>query len=409
MIAAGVKKADELGVKISLAVADRLCQLIGFLTMDNGTLEMSGQQTGNILAGASLSIGNRGGTGVASLANGSRVTITNLGTSGASLNLGGTGPNPLGNGTLSMTGASRIDVVAASGLATMSVGRDGTGVAVLDQRSSIDVGNGSVYLGRTATGVGVVALKGASTLSAGYVGIGATPGVDTGTGVLLVSDGSTVNANTVEIGARGVLGGNGGTVNSDVIIGGTLAPGESPGKIRINGAITARRGGTLLLDIAAVEGGFAAVARGFINPLGEVTPGYDIDQLVIGSGSNFDFAGLTVVMNFLGTTSPIAFSESGGLDLDNFMRSASGSTESGLSTVFDPGEHWTDVLAASRVVGRSHVEAYDGAVLTFTGSSAGITAVVMNMPEPSTYVLSVLGLVLLAAVARRRRRMVQRF
>ena len=44
MIAAGVKKADELGVKISLAVADRACQLIGFLMMD-GARVFSGRTT----------------------------------------------------------------------------------------------------------------------------------------------------------------------------------------------------------------------------------------------------------------------------------------------------------------------------------------------------------------------------
>ncbi|MDB5569566.1 MAG: GlcG protein [Hyphomicrobiales bacterium] len=44
MIAAGVKKADEIGVKISLAVSDRSCQLIGFLMMD-GARVFSGRAT----------------------------------------------------------------------------------------------------------------------------------------------------------------------------------------------------------------------------------------------------------------------------------------------------------------------------------------------------------------------------
>ncbi len=44
MIAAGVAKADEIGVKISLAVADRSCQLIGFLMMDGARI-FSGRAT----------------------------------------------------------------------------------------------------------------------------------------------------------------------------------------------------------------------------------------------------------------------------------------------------------------------------------------------------------------------------
>ncbi|HEY8579144.1 MAG TPA: heme-binding protein [Beijerinckiaceae bacterium] len=44
MIAAGVKKAEEMGVKISLAVSDRSCQLLAFLMMD-GARVFSGRAT----------------------------------------------------------------------------------------------------------------------------------------------------------------------------------------------------------------------------------------------------------------------------------------------------------------------------------------------------------------------------
>ena len=44
MIAAGVRKAEEIGVRISLAVSDRSCQLIGFLMMD-GARVFSGRTT----------------------------------------------------------------------------------------------------------------------------------------------------------------------------------------------------------------------------------------------------------------------------------------------------------------------------------------------------------------------------
>ena len=44
MIRAGVAKADQIGVKVSLAVVDRSCQLVAFLTMD-GARFFSGRTT----------------------------------------------------------------------------------------------------------------------------------------------------------------------------------------------------------------------------------------------------------------------------------------------------------------------------------------------------------------------------
>ena len=44
MLAAGVAKADELGVKIALAVCDQSCSLIGYLVMD-GARHFAGRTT----------------------------------------------------------------------------------------------------------------------------------------------------------------------------------------------------------------------------------------------------------------------------------------------------------------------------------------------------------------------------
>lgn len=44
MLAAGIRKADEIGCRISLAVVDQSCQLIGFLMMD-GARFFSGRTT----------------------------------------------------------------------------------------------------------------------------------------------------------------------------------------------------------------------------------------------------------------------------------------------------------------------------------------------------------------------------
>ena len=44
MLAAGVKKADEIGVKIALAVCDQSCALLGYLVMD-GARHFAGRTT----------------------------------------------------------------------------------------------------------------------------------------------------------------------------------------------------------------------------------------------------------------------------------------------------------------------------------------------------------------------------
>jgi T5SS/PEP-CTERM-associated repeat protein len=160
----------------------------GTLSVDNAVIALSGQQTTGTLSGAGMAIGNRGGTGAVTVTNGSQINITNLGSSGAGLSLGGTAPNPLGNGTLSVSGGSTITVSAAPGLATFQVGRDGTGTAGFSGASSINLGDGNVYVGLLAGSAGTLTLSGGSTLSAGNVYIGgASDTVPGGTGVVAVT------------------------------------------------------------------------------------------------------------------------------------------------------------------------------------------------------------------------------
>jgi T5SS/PEP-CTERM-associated repeat protein len=356
----------------------------GTLLMDNGTLNLSGQFTSDTVTGATLSIGNRGGTGVATVTNGSHVNLTNLGTSGASLNLGGTGPNPFGNGTLTVAGASQISLAAAPGLATFSVGRDGTGLATIKESSTVDIGDGSTFIGRLAGSDGTLILNSGASLNAGYVGVGRTArnGADGGSGRLIISD-STVTAGTVEIGTHGFLGGNNGTINGDVILHGEMSPGESPGRIKINGSI--RTGsGHLVLDVAANGNSF------------------DIDHLILTEGSTFNFTGLEVTFNFLGATDPNAFALSGGFDLDNFLQSLSidGVTLSGLSSQFAQGQTWDTVFATASFDARS--QDYVITDLTFSPDGSATFVATPAVPEPGTWALMFAGLVAVSTIARRR-------
>lgn len=358
---------------------------VGVLTVDNSTLSFSGQQTGSTLSGAFLAIGRSGGNGTASIQNSSVVTLTNMGSAGASLALGGTGPGPLGDGTLTVSGGSRINIIAAPGRAFFSVGRDGTGRAVIEGGSAIDVGDGSVYVGRLASGVGDLRLRTGSTVSAGYVGVGSTPGVDTGSGKLFVSDDSSVTATTVEIGVNGLLGGNEGTINGNLIVRGTLSPGESPGRMIIHGSIQTENEAKIILDVASDGHG-----------------GFLTDELILTLGSSFEFGASTkVVFNFLGDADPNAFGASGKFDMDTFMLSRDGSVDSGLSTVFAPGTDWASYFTSTQFGAQS--DAYDVTELALSADgSFGVVAV--PVPEPAEWTLMLVGLALLSSLSSARAR-----
>ena len=350
----------------------------GTMVVNNATLALSGQRPDGI--GAGFTVGNRGGTGTATISNGSHVAITNLGSGGASLNVGGTPINPLGTGTLVVSG-SQITLTAAPGLATARIGHDGTGTAILTG-STLDVGDGAVHIAALPGSTGTMVLSAGSVVTAGYVGVGATPAGAGGSGHLIVND-STVNTGTFEIGAGGILSGNGGTIHAtgDVIVGGTISPGNSPGRLIINCNIISLDGSLLILDIAGVGEGFA------------------VDNLVIGNGSTFDLHHMNIVFNFLGDTDPTAFAASGGFDLDNFLRSGLPGGDVGLSTAFAPGETWSDVVDPTKISAVSSV--FDVTELKLQGDGSFVVTTA-PIPEPSTWAMLITGLLLFGGWARRR-------
>ena len=347
----------------------------GTMTMDNATARLSGGPYVDG-SGAGVTVGaGTGSVGALTLSNGSKITITSS-TAPFGMNVGGGRTLADGTGTLTLQSGSTLEITGTVGHA-LSVGRStgSVGTALIAGGSSVDLGNnGSVLIGRVTGATGTVRMSGASTLNANYVGIGSTPGVDTGTGTLVVSH-STVTATTVEIGLNGTLGGNEGTINGTLIVRGTLSPGESPGRIIVNGAIQGETTGKLVLDVESDGNG-----------------GFLTDSLVLTKGTTFDFGQIGVEFNFIGDADPTKFGAAGKFDLDTFLLSRDGSTDTGLSSVFASGTDWGTLFTTAQFSARSAQFDITSLGLNADGSFAVQAAAV---PEPGTWALMLLGSVLL--------------
>lgn len=351
---------------------------VGVVNVDAASLSFSGQQTGNTLSGAFLSIGCSSGTGAVHLTNGATVTLTNAGNLGASVNLGGSSAGPLGDGTLTMTGSSRLSVVAPAGKASLTVGRDGNGLMSVTGGSSVDVTDGFAYVGRLASSTGTLVISQGSSLSTHWVGVGRDRvngvDVDGGSGTLLVNN-STLTADQIVIGTRGYLGGNGGLIVGAVTNHGTLNPGNSPGTMRIDGSFTAAADGRLILEVQADGAG-----------------GFKTDSLVFGQGTMLDLSHLVVQFHFLGGTDPNAFQASGGFNVDTFFQIAgAGGGTLGLDRQAFAGASFS-----------AYADAYRFSSFSFA-PDAGAVFQAQAVPEPAVGWLMLGGLGVLGGVARRRR------
>lgn len=384
--------ADQAKVSATFLNVGRAAGGNGSLLVDNARIEVGGQKNlGGTEYGAAMTVGTRGGTGVATITNGSIVNIVNAGSEGASLSIGGNPPNPFGTGTVNVSGGSQIKLQAAPGLATVHVGHDGSGTLALSGGSLLDAGDGNVYVAALAGSAGRLELSGNSTLNAGFVGIGIgaagtgdSIGAPGGTGTLRLDD-STINTSRFELGAGSTLSGNNGVINAGplgkVIIAGIVSPGDSPGRIRINCDLTMLLGSELILEVEQNGGGF------------------DIDTFVIGDDSTFDLTQMQIVFSFIGDTDPNAFAASGFL-LDRFLKAGHGSDESqGLSSLFAEGTHWDSYIDTSFAF---MSDAYDVSALGFNVVTGELTIDAVPVPEPATIVLMAFGLLVMLAAQRRR-------
>lgn len=371
----------------------------GTLSVNNSQIQLSGQQTTGLGAGAGFGVGTGGGTGTASITNGSTVTITNMGLAGATMSVGGSTLFGLGTGTLTVTD-SQINITAAPGLATARIGHDGTGTATLTN-SALNMSNGttregSVIIAGLPGSVGTLVVNSGSVVNASYVGVGSTqnPAFDQvtnptqipgGVGRLVLND-STINTDVFEIGALGILSGNNGVINAtgDVIVGGTIDPGNSAGRIRINCNLISLAGSRIILEIDDNGSG-----------------GFLTDVLVIDSNSTFDLSNFDVVFRFIGDTDAAAFAATpNAFDLDRFLRTGVGTDETqGLSGEFAAGTTWADVINVSNI-------SFESSTFNFgeftVGTDGSVSVATSRIPEPATWLMMLLGVAIMGLMSRRR-------
>lgn len=351
---------------------------VGVLSVNNATLNFSGQQAGNNQAGAFLVFGHNGGVGVGTLSGGSTLTLNNTGSAGASLNLGGTPVGPTGDGTFTVSGASQVHIQAAPGLASLSVARDGSGLLRIKGGSTVNVGDGNAYIGRLKGSDGTVLISEGSSLSAGWVGVGrnktAGGSEDGGTGTLVLVN-STLTAQTIVIGSNGFLGGT-GTITGNVTNFGIFAPGNSPGTVEIAGSFAAAAGSRMILEVQSDGHG-----------------GFNTDRVIFGGGHALDLAHLKVEFRFLGTTNPNDFQASHLFDIDTFFQAR---TQGGGTVNLAPSVFGTATFSAQ-------ADAYTFNNFSFT-ATGGSSFTATPVPEPESWAMLLAGLLALGGVARGRRR-----
>ncbi len=222
--------------------------------------------------GAGLSVG-LGGTGIATINGGAVINVD--GTLGAQrhvTNVGGTGTQAGGTGTLVISGAAtRYNVTGAT--TSLVIGRDitegvtpSTGTMTISDGAQVRFpSNGTGSVGFTAGSSGTLHVIGAgSRLDMGeFLGVGRdyndNPG---GNGLLNVADGGVVKSASVHIGMTGTLTGN-GSIDGSIVSAGTIIPGLSPGTLAISGDLTLTDSSVLMIEIAGTGAGqYDAIAVG---------------------------------------------------------------------------------------------------------------------------------------------------
>jgi autotransporter-associated beta strand protein/T5SS/PEP-CTERM-associated repeat protein len=366
----GVGRAVGATAVVTVSGAGARLDASGFMTVGDksgstGTLTIADGGTVALGAGAKFSLGWDGSTGTLNL------------NSGGTLEVGGTdgiqrytsGGSPAGTPTFNFAGGT-LRVVHAD--LTSAVDQTLTSTSSTVDTNGLNAtlsghltGGGAL----TKTGAGTLTLaaansySGATTVSAGTLALAAggafanTSGVDLATGATL----DLSAAGGFAFGAAQTLSGK-GTVNGDVTVAGTLAPGASPGLMTFNGDLTLGSTATLQIELG-----------------GAGVRGTDYDAVDVGGA--LTYGGTLDVVSWEGFV-PVAGDTFNVLD----YATATGAFDTLDLFTLGPGLQW------------------DTSQLYSTGSLAVVASAV---PEPSTYAL-IMGALLWAATFGLRRRRAHR-
>ena len=295
-----------------------------------------------------------------------------LGTSSATLNLGGSlstvaevcGISVVASGTA----ARRIAVIGAgnrilSGTLNNVSGTSGLTLACSDA-GNLTVSNvisGTAALTINSTGSGKVIFSGNNT----------STGPTTVTAGAFQLDGSLSSSSVLSVASAGILGGSGTASGAATISGGTLSPGSaSPGVLSL-GSLTLTGSSTAVIDLLAAG-----------------TRGSDYDGLTVLDAGGLTYGG-TMSFTFGGSALP----DNTTFNVFSFTGAPSGSFGQVSSTGFYAGT-WNDNLDGTYSL------ASGGQTLTFSQATGNVLVV----PEPTTIALAGIGVAFAAAVARRRAR-----
>ena len=223
-----------------------------------GTLTLTGANTysgGTTVSAGTLQLGDGGTTGsiTGNVANNGILAFNRSDVVTFGGMISGTGSvQQNGTGTTILTGNNTYTGGTIINAGTLQLGVGGTTGSivgnVIDNGELIFNRSDAVTFGGVISGTGTLVKLGAGTLT--LPSANTYTGATTVNGGSLIVDGSIASANTL-VNPGGLLGGQ-GIIRGNLVNGGVVSPGSSPGTLTVNGNYTQNPNGTLRIEVAGL-------------------------------------------------------------------------------------------------------------------------------------------------------------